>query len=91
MAAGAVAAIRIPYPPGLWAVLSVHGAGYGSPGSDSGCLRLFVCVFKALKGFRSTEGSFATWLTRLTRNLLIDHHRRTRNERVTDSIDDQVP
>ena len=48
-------------------------------------------VFRALGGFRSTEGSFATWLTRLTRNLLIDHYRRTRNERVTDSIEEQLP
>jgi len=48
-------------------------------------------VFRALGGFRSTEGSFTTWLTRLTRNLLIDHYRRTRNERVTDSIEEQLP
>ena len=48
-------------------------------------------VFRALGGFRSTEGSFATWLTRLTRNLLIDHYRRTRNLRVTDSIEEQLP
>ena len=39
----------------------------------------------------TNEGSFATWLTRLTRNLLIDHYRRTRNERVTDSIEEQLP
>ena len=41
--------------------------------------------------FRSAEGCFTTWLTRLTRNLLIDHYRRTRNERVTDSIEEQLP
>jgi RNA polymerase sigma-70 factor (ECF subfamily) len=27
----------------------------------------------------------------LTRNLLIDHYRRTRNQRVTDSIEEQLP
>jgi RNA polymerase sigma-70 factor (ECF subfamily) len=37
------------------------------------------------------EGSFATWLARVTRNLLIDHYRRTRQERVTDSIEEQLP
>jgi RNA polymerase sigma-70 factor (ECF subfamily) len=52
---------------------------------------VFVRVFRTLKSFRSTEGSFATWLTRVTRNLLIDHYRRTRQERVTDSIEDQLP
>jgi RNA polymerase sigma-70 factor (ECF subfamily) len=52
---------------------------------------VFLRVFRALGSFRSTEGSFATWLARLTRNLLIDHYRRTRNERVTDSIEEQFP
>ena len=31
------------------------------------------------------------WLGRLTRNLLIDHYRRTKAERVTDSIEEQLP
>ena len=52
---------------------------------------VFVRVFRTLKSFRSAEGSFATWLTRVTRNLLIDHYRRTRQERVTDSIEDRLP
>src|ERR1700682_5616389 len=51
---------------------------------------VFLRVFKNLKSFRSGEGSFVVWLTRLTRNLLIDHYRRTRLERATDSIEDQV-
>src|SRR5690348_12144925 len=52
---------------------------------------VFVRVFRTLKSFRSVEGSFATWLSRVTRNLLIDHYRRTKQERVTDSIEDQLP
>jgi len=52
---------------------------------------VFLRVFRALGSFRSTEGSFTTWLTRLTRNLLIDHYRRTRNDRATDSIEEQLP
>jgi RNA polymerase sigma-70 factor (ECF subfamily) len=44
-----------------------------------------------LRTFRSAEGSFTTWLTRVTRNLLIDHYRRTRQERVTESIEEQLP
>jgi RNA polymerase sigma-70 factor (ECF subfamily) len=51
---------------------------------------VFLRVFRTLKTFRSTEGSFATWLARVTRNLLIDHYRRTRQERVTDSIEGQL-
>ncbi|HEX3879458.1 MAG TPA: sigma-70 family RNA polymerase sigma factor [Bryobacteraceae bacterium] len=52
---------------------------------------VFIRVFRTLKSFRSTEGSFATWLARVTRNLLIDNYRRTRQERVTDSIEEQLP
>jgi RNA polymerase sigma-70 factor, ECF subfamily len=73
----------------------VYGLCYRFTGKDSDAQDLtqdvFLRVFRALAGFRSTEGSFATWLTRLTRNLLIDHYRRTRNERVTDSIEEQLP
>jgi RNA polymerase sigma-70 factor, ECF subfamily len=52
---------------------------------------VFLRVFRNLKSYRVGEGSFTTWLTRLTRNLLIDHYRRTRLERATDSIEDQLP
>src|SRR5438874_12552817 len=52
---------------------------------------VFLRVFRTVRSFRSLEGSFTTWLTRVTRNLLIDHYRRTRQERVTDSIEDQLP
>jgi RNA polymerase sigma-70 factor (ECF subfamily) len=51
---------------------------------------VFIRVFRTLKTFRSTEGSFGTWLSRVTRNLLIDHYRRTRQERATDSIEDRL-
>jgi RNA polymerase sigma-70 factor, ECF subfamily len=52
---------------------------------------VFLRVFRTIRSFRSTEGSFTTWLSRVTRNLLIDHYRRTRQERVTDSIEEQLP
>jgi len=52
---------------------------------------VFMRVFRTIKTFRSAEGSFNTWLARVTRNLLIDHYRRTRQERVTDSIEEQLP
>jgi RNA polymerase sigma-70 factor, ECF subfamily len=52
---------------------------------------VFLRVFRTLRTFHSSEGSFGTWLARVTRNLLIDHYRRTRQERVTDSIEEQLP
>lgn len=72
----------------------VYGICYRFTGRDSEAQDLtqevFLRVFRALGSFRATDGSFVTWLARLTRNLLIDHYRRTRNERVTDSIEEQV-
>src|SRR6516162_9974091 len=52
---------------------------------------VFLRVFRTIKSFHSDEGSFATWLARVTRNLLIDHYRRTRQERATESIEEQLP
>ncbi len=63
--------------------------GSGSEAQDL-TQEVFLRVFRTLKTFRSTEGSFGTWLARVARNLLIDHYRRTRQERVTDSIEGQL-
>lgn len=52
---------------------------------------VFLRVFRTIGSFRSGEGSFVVWLTRLTRNLLIDHYRRTKQDRATDSIEEQLP
>jgi len=52
---------------------------------------VFLRVFRTLKSFRAAEGAFGTWLARVTRNLLIDHYRRTKQERITDSIEEQMP
>jgi RNA polymerase sigma-70 factor, ECF subfamily len=52
---------------------------------------VFLRIFRTIRTFRAAEGSFTTWLSRVTRNLLIDHYRRTRQERVTDSIEEQLP
>lgn len=73
----------------------VYGLCYRFTGRDAEAQDLtqdvFLRVYRALGSFRATEGAFTTWLARLTRNLLIDNYRRTRNERVTDSIDEQMP
>jgi RNA polymerase sigma-70 factor (ECF subfamily) len=52
---------------------------------------VFIRVFRTLGSFRSGEGSFSVWLMRLTRNLLIDNYRRQKQDRATDSIEDQLP
>jgi RNA polymerase sigma-70 factor (ECF subfamily) len=72
----------------------VYGICYRFTGSDAEAQDLtqevFLRVFKNLKSFRAGEGSFVVWLTRLTRNLLIDHYRRTKLDRATDSIEEQA-
>jgi RNA polymerase sigma-70 factor, ECF subfamily len=48
---------------------------------------VFIKVHRNLASFDSGKGSFQTWLTTLARNLLVDHFRRSRQDRATDSID----
>jgi RNA polymerase sigma-70 factor, ECF subfamily len=48
---------------------------------------VFIKVYGNLTTFDLTRGSFQTWLTTLARNLLVDHFRRTKQQRVTDSMD----
>lgn len=47
----------------------------------------FIKVFRNLDSFDPARGGFATWLTTLTRNLLVDHYRRSRMERASESLD----
>lgn len=48
---------------------------------------VFLKVYGNLAAFDLARGSFQTWITTLTRNLLVDHFRRTKQQRVTDSMD----
>jgi RNA polymerase sigma-70 factor (ECF subfamily) len=48
---------------------------------------VFLKVYRHLASFDAAKGSFQTWITTLTRNLLVDNYRRTRMERVTESLD----
>ena len=51
---------------------------------------VFLRIFKSLGSFRAGEGNFTVWLTRLTRNLLVDHYRRTKQDRVTDALEQKL-
>jgi RNA polymerase sigma-70 factor (ECF subfamily) len=48
---------------------------------------VFIKLYRTLGSYDVEKGAFVTWLTTLTRNLLVDHFRRSRQDRVTDSID----
>ncbi len=47
---------------------------------------VFLKLYRNLDSFDALKGSFQTWISTLTRNLLVDHFRRTRLDRATDSI-----
>ncbi|HZC42773.1 MAG TPA: RNA polymerase sigma factor [Acidobacteriaceae bacterium] len=69
----------------------VYGLCYRFTGSAGDAEDLtqdvFLKVYRNLKTFDVERGSFPTWLTTLTRNLLVDHFRRTRAEQTTHSLD----
>ncbi len=69
----------------------VYGLCYRFTGSagdaDDLTQDVFLKVYRNLKTFDVERGSFPTWLTTLTRNLLVDHFRRTRAEQTTHSLD----
>ena len=48
---------------------------------------VFIRVYRTLGSYDIEKGAFNTWLTTLTRNLLVDHFRRSKQDRMTDSMD----
>ena len=48
---------------------------------------VFIKVYRNLATYDLSKGSFQTWMTTLARNLLVDHFRRTRLDRASDSLD----
>lgn len=69
----------------------VYGLCYRFTGSAGDAEDLtqevFLKVYRNLKTFDVDRGSFQSWLTALTRNLLVDHFRRNRAEQTTHSLD----
>jgi RNA polymerase sigma-70 factor, ECF subfamily len=48
---------------------------------------VFIKMYRTLNTYDVERGAFMTWVTTITRNLLVDHFRRTKQERMTDSLD----
>jgi RNA polymerase sigma-70 factor (ECF subfamily) len=69
----------------------VYGLCYRFTGSATDAEDLtqevFLKIYGNLSAFDLARGSFQTWITTMTRNLLVDHFRRSRAQRSTDSID----
>jgi len=48
---------------------------------------VFIKMYRTLGTYDSGKGAFMTWVTTITRNLLVDHFRKTKGDRMTDSLD----
>ena len=68
----------------------VYGICYrftsSAPDAEDLTQEVFLKLYRNLSSFDGQRGSFSTWITTLTRNLLVDHFRRTRMDRATDSL-----
>jgi RNA polymerase sigma-70 factor (ECF subfamily) len=83
---------------GAWAELvrthhrRVYGLCYrftGNPADAEDLTQdLFLKVYSNLASFDTGRGSLQVWITTMTRNLLVDNFRRTRNQRATGSLDE---
>ena len=83
---------------GAWAELvrthhrRVYGLCYRFTGNPTDAEDLtqdvFLKVYSNLSSFDTGRGSLQVWITTMTRNLLVDNFRRTRNQRATSSLDD---
>ena len=51
---------------------------------------VFIKIFQTLASYDAAQGTFSTWLHRVARNHLVDHYRRTKKDRVTGSIEDDL-
>ena len=50
---------------------------------------VFLKIYSNLASFDLSRGSLQVWITTMTRNLLVDNFRRTRNQRATSSLDEE--
>ena len=61
-------------------------AGSGDDAQDL-TQEVFIKMYRTLPSYDHTKGAFVTWVTTITRNLLVDHFRKTKQDRMTDSMD----
>src|SRR5690242_7517152 len=68
------------------------GVGGACPEAHAARLQHLLPLYGEFHGSGGFEpGSFPTWLTSVTRNLLVDHYRRSRRDRMTDALEDVLP
>ncbi len=50
---------------------------------------VFLRLYRTLASYRAESGALGTWIASVTRNLLIDHYRRGKQDRQTESIEQE--
>ena len=55
--------------------------------ADDLAQEVFIKMYRTLSSYDPDKGAFTTWITTMTRNLLVDHFRKTKQDRATDSLD----
>ena len=48
---------------------------------------VFIKMYRTLSSYDPGRAAFMTWLTTITRNLLVDHFRKTKQDRMTETLD----
>ena len=61
-------------------------AGSGDDAQDL-TQEVFIKMFRTLSSYDVERGAFMTWVTTITRNLLVDHFRKSKQDRMTESLD----
>jgi RNA polymerase sigma-70 factor (ECF subfamily) len=61
-------------------------AGSGDDAQDL-TQEVFIKMYRTLQSYDVERGAFMTWVTTITRNLLVDHFRKSKQDRITDSLD----
>lgn len=73
----------------------VFGVCFRATGSEEEAKDLtqeiFLKIFRAIEGFDNRRASFSTWLHRVARNHVVDYYRTSRKDRVTVSIEEELP
>jgi RNA polymerase sigma-70 factor (ECF subfamily) len=64
-------------------------AGSGDDAQDL-TQEVFIKMYRTLNTYDVERAAFMTWVTTVTRNLLVDHFRKTKHDRMTDSLDAPV-
>ena len=51
---------------------------------------VFIKIYRTLGSYDAERGAFLTWVATMARNLLVDHFRKKKQDRMTDSLEEPI-